>query len=125
LNVEGDRIACSFSQLVNQANRGQANPHIKDRIRIVRGMVEDEKVQSSVLKTGQVDTIISEPIGVMLFHERMVESYLLARDLFLKPGGQMLPSGGSLWFCPFSDEALHTETDQKVGLGWEGRVPDW
>lgn len=83
-------------------------------------MVEDENVQHSVLKTGKVDTIISEPIGVMLFHERMVESFLLARDLFLKPGGQLLPSGGSLWFCPFTDEGLYTETDQKVNLLAEG-----
>lgn len=35
-------------------------------------MVEDKKVQEDVMKTGKVDTIISEPIGVMLLHERMV-----------------------------------------------------
>jgi histone-arginine methyltransferase CARM1 len=44
-----------------------------------------------------------------------VESYLLSRDLFLKPGGQMLPSGGHIFFAPFTDEALYNETDQKVG----------
>ena len=35
-------------------------------------MVEDETVQQEVLRTGKVDTIVSEPIGVMLLHERMV-----------------------------------------------------
>lgn len=35
-------------------------------------MVEDKSVQAEVLKTGKVDTIVSEPIGVMLLHERMV-----------------------------------------------------
>ena len=45
---------------------------MKNKIRIVKGMVEDERVQAEVLRTGKVDTIISEPIGVMLFHERMV-----------------------------------------------------
>jgi len=35
-------------------------------------MVENEQVQRNVLKSGKVDTIISEPIGVMLLHERMV-----------------------------------------------------
>jgi len=45
---------------------------MKNRIRIVKGMVEDPNVQKEVLRTGKVDTIISEPIGVMLFHERMV-----------------------------------------------------
>lgn len=54
------------------ANSNLSNPHIKDRIRVVRGMVEEEDVQRDVLKSGKVDTIISEPIGVMLLHERMV-----------------------------------------------------
>lgn len=45
---------------------------------------------------------------------RQVESFLLARDLFLKPGGRLLPSGGHIFFAPFSDEALYTETEQKV-----------
>lgn len=59
-------------KLVNEANLGRKNPHMKNKIRIVKGMVEDEKVQQEVLRSGKVDTIISEPIGVMLFHERMV-----------------------------------------------------
>ncbi|OCF57897.1 histone-arginine methyltransferase CARM1 [Kwoniella mangroviensis CBS 10435] len=96
------------------ANAGKNNAHLKDRIRIVRGMVEDAKVQEQVLQNGKVDTIISEPIGVMLLHERMVESFILARDLFLKPDGQLLPSAGQIFFCPFSDEGLYNETDQKA-----------
>jgi histone-arginine methyltransferase CARM1 len=59
-------------QLVKEANTSHKNPHMKNKIRIVKGMVEDENVQKEVLRTGKVDTIISEPIGVMLFHERMV-----------------------------------------------------
>lgn len=119
--------------MVNAANSGRINPHLKDRIRIVRGMVENKKVQEQVLEGGKVDTIVSEPIGVMLLHERMVslqspagsgagagtdlrqvESFILARDLFLKPGGQLLPSAGHIFFCPFSDEGLYNETDQKA-----------
>jgi hypothetical protein len=57
---------------VKEANTSHKNPHMKNKIRIVKGMVEDENVQKEVLRTGKVDTIISEPIGVMLFHERMV-----------------------------------------------------
>lgn len=57
---------------MNEANVGRKNPHMKNKIRIVKGMVEDAKVQQEVLRSGKVDTIISEPIGVMLFHERMV-----------------------------------------------------
>lgn len=43
-----------------------------------------------------------------------VETFLLARDLFLKPGGSILPSAGHIFFCPFSDEGLFNETEQKV-----------
>jgi histone-arginine methyltransferase CARM1 len=29
---------------------------------------------------GKVDTIVSEPLGIMLINERMLEGYLVARD---------------------------------------------
>jgi histone-arginine methyltransferase CARM1 len=64
---------------VKCANAGLSNPHIKNRIRVVRGMVEEEDTQADVLKSGKVDTIISEPIGVMLLHERMVRGVLDSR----------------------------------------------
>ncbi|WVO20221.1 uncharacterized protein IAS62_001514 [Cryptococcus decagattii] len=112
--LEASSMAEKIEIMVNAANSGRINPHLKDRIRIVRGMVENKKVQEQVLEGGKVDTIVSEPIGVMLLHERMVESFILARDLFLKPGGQLLPSAGHIFFCPFSDEGLYNETDQKA-----------
>ncbi|OXB34743.1 histone-arginine methyltransferase CARM1 [Cryptococcus neoformans] len=112
--LEASSMAEKIEIMVKAANSGRTNPHLKDRIRIVRGMVENKKVQEQVLQTGKVDTIVSEPIGVMLLHERMVESFILARDLFLKPGGQLLPSAGHIFFCPFSDEGLYNETDQKA-----------
>ena len=37
---------------------------------------------------GKVDVLVSEPIGTFLFNERMIETYLEARDRFLKPGGE-------------------------------------
>ncbi|WVW80173.1 hypothetical protein I302_102150 [Kwoniella bestiolae CBS 10118] len=112
--LEASSMAEKIEILIKAANAGKNNAHLKDRIRIVRGMVEDSKVQDQVLQHGKVDTIISEPIGVMLLHERMVESFILARDLFLKPDGQLLPSAGQIFFCPFSDEGLYNETDQKA-----------
>lgn len=39
----------------------------------------------------QVDVLISEPMGTLLVNERMLETYLYARDRFLKPGGKMFP----------------------------------
>lgn len=42
-------------------------------------------------ETGRVDVLVSEPMGTLLVNERMLETYLYARDHFLKPGGKMFP----------------------------------
>jgi hypothetical protein len=42
-------------------------------------------------------------MGFMLVHERMLESYMIARKLFLKPGGNMFPTTGTLFAAPFTD----------------------
>nr|ADE10057.1 AdoMet-MTases [Tremella fuciformis] len=112
--LEASSMADKIVTIVNAAQRGHTNAQLKDRIQVERGMVEDPAVQKAVLRTGKVDTIISEPIGVMLLHERMVESFLLARDRFLRPGGQLLPSAGHIYFCPFTDEGLYNETETKA-----------
>jgi histone-arginine methyltransferase CARM1 len=56
-----------------------------------------------------VDVIVSEPLGTMLFNERMLETYVIARDKFLKPGGKMYPSQAYLCIAPFYDEGLYNE----------------
>ena len=37
------------------------------------------------------DVLVSEPMGTLLLNERMLESYVFARDTLLKPGGRMFP----------------------------------
>merc|ERR1719198_2318536 len=64
----------------------------------------------------KVDCLISEPIGTFLFNERMIETYLCARDRFLKPGGKMFPNVGNLCIAPFSDTMLHWEQQNKNGF---------
>ena len=46
-----------------------------------------------------------EPMGYMLYNERMLETYIYARK-WLKKGGKMFPSTGTLYLAPFSDESL-------------------
>ena len=53
---------------------------LSDRIQVIPAKIEEIELPE------QVDTIISEPIGYMLFNERMIETYLHAKK-FLKPGG--------------------------------------
>jgi hypothetical protein len=69
----------------------------------------------------RVDIIVSEPIGFLLVHERMLETYLVARDRFLKPGGLMFPTLGDIAFAPFSDEALYNEQLAKTQF-WQVRA---
>ncbi len=57
----------------------------------------------------QVDVIVSEPLGTLLFNERMLESYIIARQRYLKPGGKMYPSEAYLCVAPFYDERLYNE----------------
>ena len=64
----------------------------------------------------QVDMIISEPMGYMLYNERMFESFLHAKK-WLKPGGKMFPSKGILYVAPFNDEKLYSEQFSKA-LFW-------
>ena len=55
--------------------------NLSDRIIVIPGKVEEVDVPE------KVDTIISEPMGYMLFNERMLESYLHAKK-WLKPEGK-------------------------------------
>mmetsp|Transcript_1170 Transcript_1170/g.3380 ORF Transcript_1170/g.3380 Transcript_1170/m.3380 type:complete len:601 (-) Transcript_1170:179-1981(-) len=73
-----------------------------------------ETIQDEV--QGKVDILVSEPIGTFLFNERMIETYLCARDRFLKPGGKMFPNVGHLCIAPFSDALLHWEQQNKNGF---------
>lgn len=54
---------------------------MSDKIVVVPGKVEDVEIPEAV------DTIISEPMGYMLFNERMLETFLHAKK-WLKPGGR-------------------------------------
>lgn len=74
---------------------------LRDRIEIVRSTLLDLELPE------KVDIIISEPWGFFLFHERMVEAFLLARDRYLVPGGTVFPSTGRIWMAPFIDRPLY------------------
>jgi len=79
---------------------------LSDRIQVIPAKIEEIELPE------QVDTIISEPIGYMLFNERMIETYLHAKK-FLKPGGKMFPTEGHMYIAPFTDDALYQEQSMK------------
>ncbi|KAL1522553.1 hypothetical protein AB1Y20_017538 [Prymnesium parvum] len=52
----------------------------------------------------QVDVIVSEWMGCLLLFESMLDSVLLARDKWLRPGGCLVPRRAQLWLQPYRDE---------------------
>ncbi len=85
-----------------------------DRIEVVRARLDELELPE------KVDVIISEPWGFFLFHERMVEAFLLARDRFLKPGGRLFPGSGRVWLAPFTDPEIF-QARVTAAAFWEDR----
>ena len=84
---------------------------LADTIHVLNERVEDVKVDE-----GRVDVLISEPLGIALVNERMLESYVYARDHLLKPGGKMFPDHSVMYAAPFSDDALYSEQLAKANF---------
>ncbi|UYV80444.1 CARM1 [Cordylochernes scorpioides] len=83
-----------------------------DRIVVVPGKIEE------ITLPELVDVIISEPMGYMLFNERMLETYLHAKK-WLKPEGKMFPTQGDLHIAPFNDASLFMEQHNKANFWFQ------
>ncbi|PFH32423.1 histone arginine methyltransferase PRMT4/CARM1 [Besnoitia besnoiti] len=105
--VEASNMAATLALLC------RGNPALGSRIQIINKPLESIEEHEVPEK---VDVLISEPIGTLLFNERMIETYLSARDRFLKPGGKMFPSKSSLFVAPFADYVLHTDMLNKCNF---------
>ncbi|KAL0019599.1 hypothetical protein WJX79_008229 [Trebouxia sp. C0005] len=79
------------------------------------GAVEiiQSKVEELALDA-QVDVLVSEPMGTLLVNERMLETYLYARNRYLKKGGRMFPQVGRIHTAAFSDANLYAEVANKA-----------
>ena len=54
---------------------------LTEKVSVIAGKIEEVDLPE------KVDVIISEPMGYMLFNERMLETFLHAKK-WLKPGGK-------------------------------------
>lgn len=86
--------------------------HLDDRIVVVKGKIEEIVIPENV------DIIISEPMGYMLYNERMLETFLHAKK-WLKPGGRMFPTQGDLHIAPFTDDMLYMEQFSKANFWYQ------
>ncbi|XP_041252734.1 histone-arginine methyltransferase CARM1-like, partial [Onychostruthus taczanowskii] len=103
--VEASTMAQHAEVLVKSNN-------LTERIVVIPGKVEEVSLPE------QVDIIISEPMGYMLFNERMLESYLHAKK-YLKPSGNMFPTIGDVHLAPFTDEQLYMEQFTKANFWYQ------
>jgi histone-arginine methyltransferase CARM1 len=119
--VEASEMALHCERVV------RSDPRLRSVIRVIKGRVESREVREAIEtdlrellgrgRTTKVDVLISEPMGTMLFNERMIESYLLARDAYLKPkteGGLMFPCFGRLHCAVYEDDVLSREISEKA-----------
>jgi histone-arginine methyltransferase CARM1 len=93
--VEGSNMAKNAKKLVEFNGLS----HI---IEVIESKIED--IPETLIRKGEVDVIVSEPLGTFLLNERMLETYVIARDKFLKPNGKMFPASAHLCIIPFYDE---------------------
>ncbi|XP_045481625.1 histone-arginine methyltransferase CARMER isoform X2 [Harmonia axyridis] len=103
--VEASTMA-HFAQKLVEAN------NLKDLIKVVPGKIEEVELPE------KVDVIISEPMGYMLYNERMLETYLHAKK-WLLPNGKMYPSRGDLHIAPFTDDSLYMEQYSKANFWFQ------
>lgn len=104
--------AVEASNMAQYAQQLVAANSLSDRITVIAGKIEEIELPE------KVDIIISEPMGYMLYNERMLETYLHAKK-WLKPNGKMFPSRGDLHVAPFCDEALYMEQYNKANFWYQ------
>eukprot|EP00667_Euglena_gracilis_P003709 EG_transcript_3717 len=86
--------AIEASAMANTAEKIIAHNHWSHVIEVVKGKVEEVEVPELA------DVIISEPLGFWLFNEQMIQSYVAARDRWLRPGGKMFPCRSTFFIAP-------------------------
>ena len=93
-------------EISNMADRAveivRANGY-EDVVKVIKGRIEEIDLPE------KADLIISEPMGFMLLHERMLEVFALAREKWGKPGCKMFPTTGTIYIAPFCDRDLFHE----------------
>lgn len=91
--------------MANLARQLVAHNGLGDVVQVVEGLAEDVSLPE------KVDVIVSEWMGFYLIHESMLESVLVARDRWLRPGGLMLPGRARIWASPVEAEELRCEIE--------------
>ncbi|XP_039220434.1 histone-arginine methyltransferase CARM1-like isoform X1 [Crotalus tigris] len=103
--VEASSVA-KYAEILVQSN------NVADKISVLSGKIEE------ITLPERVDVIVSEPMGYMLFNERMLESYLHSKK-WLKSSGMMFPTFSDIHLAPFSDEQLYMEHYSRANFWYQ------
>ncbi|XP_067122561.1 histone-arginine methyltransferase CARMER isoform X2 [Centruroides vittatus] len=104
--------AVEASSMAKHAETLVYHNKLAGRIIVIPGKIEE------ITLPELVNVIVSEPMGYMLFNERMLETYLHAKK-WLSPDGKMFPSRGDLHIAPFSDSSLYMEQLNKANFWYQ------
>lgn len=92
-------LAVDMSNIIEMAQKVIDVNGFSERITLFRGKLEDVK-----LPYDKVDIIISEWMGYFLLYESMLDTVLVARDMYLKEGGLLFPDKASIHVAMIEDE---------------------
>ena len=104
--------AIEASNMAKSARLLVAHNNLSEIIEVIQMKIEE--IAEDIIPESSIDIIVSEPLGTYLFNERMLETYVIARDRFLKPDGLMFPTESNFFIIPFEDMDIYYEQMQKV-----------
>jgi len=93
-------IGVDNRSITYETQRVIAENNMTDKIQLIMSGIEDLRLPDGLT---QVDVIISSCFGEFPFRQTSVQSVLLARDKFLKPGGLMFPDTVNLYVMGIDD----------------------
>lgn len=111
--VEATSMAQNARALVRANN-------LQDIVTVIQGTIETVELPE------KVDIIVSEWMGYLLLRESMLDSVLVARDRYLKPGGALYPSHARMYWAPIqaTKASEHVEEYHKIMEHWEWFATD-
>ncbi|KAK9868859.1 hypothetical protein WJX84_000589 [Apatococcus fuscideae] len=111
--VEATDVAKHARKLVQHNRLGSI-------ISVIQGTIETVELPE------KVDLIVSEWMGYFLLRESMLDSVLVARDKFLKPGGALYPSHARLYVAPIRSNLTHSRQNEfrNAMEGWASFTDD-
>lgn len=96
--VVEDLSKAHFDEAVHLNEGGSKSAAAKERD---AGSRMHSKVAAISLQKGGVDVLVSEWMGYCLLYESMLSTVLRARDVWLKPGGAILPDIATMYLAGF------------------------